>query len=160
MSSYVVNKCILGILDAIDRGVSTEEIRKNPTQYMISGKTKEIVINSGGEGLKLSPEIIEEMANRGDDVAKDILVKDKFRTYSNSSLKFAYLEDEMCNPIRDNPILIEIIKESKLKNTGGMDLVIYQVPVEDWAFKIREEKDFWGCEYIDSYIQGTCKIVK
>jgi methyltransferase-like protein len=140
------------LLDAIDKGVSTDDIRKDPFKYIISGKTMEIVINRGGNGLKICPEIIQEMASRGDKAAKYIIEKNDFMKYSNSDLTYTYFNH------RTNKTLIEIIKEDKLRNTGGMTLCVCQVYVEPFTYTIREEEDRWGSEYIDGWHKEIASI--
>lgn len=144
------------ILAAIDAGATTDEIRKDPMKFLVSGETIEIVINSGGEGLKLSPEIIEEMAKRGDELAKDIIEKKKFIAYSNSDKKFAYLEEFPGSYDRQNKILIEIIKEGKIKNNGGMVLEIHKVHEEGWTYEVCKDDDYWNSEYIKGWSMKIC----
>ena len=149
-------KCINGdkilykILNVIDAGVSTEEIRKDPLKYIVSGETKEIVINLGGEGLKVSHEIIKEMARRGDNTAKYLLEKDIFcRTGDLAGGEmWAYLEKKHGKYERENSILIDIIKEDKIHNVGGWTLDVCKVHVETWAYKICKSNDMFGSEYI------------
>jgi hypothetical protein len=73
------------VLEAIDQGITTEEIRQNPLKYIVSGKTQKIVVNTGGEGLKVSYEIIEEMAKRGDQLAKILLENNEFNKINENS---------------------------------------------------------------------------
>lgn len=148
------------ILDAIDKGATTNEIRQNPLKYLVSGKTKEIVINSGGEGLKVSREILAEMARQGDLLAKRILEKDNFEEIPHRGTKssntfanqWAYLESQYKIYDRENPILIKILKEDRLKNIGGWELIICRVYVEPWSYKIIKSDDLWGSEFVEGTI--------
>lgn len=147
------------VLDAVQNGISPADIYKNPQKYLTSGKIKEIIINLGGEGIKVSPEIIQEMAKRGDDTAITIIKEDLFQTYNAYNfklepLKFAFLEKKGVDD-RENKILIEIIKEGKMKNNGGMHLAVCSVHEESYSYKIIHEKDLWKSESI----KGWHKIV-
>jgi len=155
------------ILDAIDKGATTDEIRSDPIKFMTTGKKKEIVINTGGEGLKLSPTIITEMAQRGDKLAKEIIEKDKFQNYTKNCyplpIKFAFFEKNppiygIPNYDRENKILIDIIKEGKLKNNGGMTLVVAAVYDEYYMYEIKTSCDFYQSEYIDGYHEIIAKM--
>lgn len=155
------------ILNAVDKGISTKEIREDPLKFLTSGVKKEIVINTGGEGLKLSPEIINEMAKRGDKLAKDILEKNKFQNYVQFShtlpIKFAFLENEppiygIANYDRENKILIDIIKEGKLKNNGGMTLMVAAVYEEYYMHEIKMDHDLYQSEYIVGYHEKIAKM--
>src|SRR5689334_4020145 len=75
------------ILEAIDKGVTTEQLRQDPLKYILSGETKEIVINRGGEGLKVSYTILKEMEKRGDKLAKKIIEEDEFENVSSYCLR-------------------------------------------------------------------------
>ena len=119
-SSMVLSK----ILDAVDAGVKTEEIRKDPLKYIISGKTKEIIVNTGGEGIKVSKHILEEMTKRGDKLAMKLLQNNKFKYIEDKKKDenaFLYLENGYKNYDRENKVLIEIIKEGKIENKIGQD---------------------------------------
>jgi len=144
------------ILDIIDSGVSTDDLRKNPTKYLMKGTTKEIIICTGGEGLKVSHEIITEMAKRGDKLAIHLLDKDKFSIIldpiTKAVQKWCYLESKYNKYDRENKILIEILKEGKLHNIGGWTLEIYTVYSEPWSYKICKSDDHWGSEYVKGYI--------
>ena len=149
------------ILFAIDHGAKTNDIRQNPMKYLTSGKTKEIVINSGGEGLKLSPEIIEEMSKRGDQLAKKIIDQNKFINYRQwgkiSNLKFAFLEYSDRQYDRENKVLIQIIKEGKMKNTAGMTLKLIEVYEEPFMYRIENNPDTYGSK--EEYVVGHYKVI-
>lgn len=155
------------VLKAIDSGVTTDEIRRNPLKYLTSGKTKEIVINTGGEGLKVCPEIIHEMAKRGDVLAQEIIDNKSFRTYNTfglgPKLQFAYLKTPhqwIGEYDRTNKTLIQIIKEGTMKNNGGMDLVVAKVYDDsDYEmYQIRNVDDDWSSEYIDGWHKIIAEI--
>jgi len=142
------------ILEAIDKGITTEQLRQDPLKYILSGKTKEIVVNRGGEGLKVSYAILKEMEKRGDELAKKIIEEDKFKYCSkNGDSRWCFLETEHQNYDRENPILIEILKEAKIKNIGGWKLHVYMVPVEPWAYQILTDDDIWRSEYVVGNIE-------
>jgi hypothetical protein len=157
------------ILDAVDRGVSTKELREDYKKHILSGETKKVVINSGGEGLKVSYAILEEMKNRGDKLAAKLLEKDDFHVIDEKwgcfSLKvrdendrkrrdqqWTYLETSYGNYHRENKTLIAILEEKKITNIGGWTLEVCEVPVEDWAYEIVKQDDHWGSETIVYYI--------
>lgn len=155
-SSIVLEK----ILDAVDQGATTKEIRNNPYKYLTSGKTKEIIINIGGAGLKISPEIINEMSRRGDKLAMEIRDENRFHNYVNrygkNPLRFAFLEHMTGCPYfhaydRENGVLKEIIKEGKMRNNGGMTLRIFKVYEEPYMYKVCEDIDDFGSEYIKGW---------
>jgi len=139
------------LLEAIDKGATTDEIRTDVKRYLTSGKKKEIIINTGGEGLKLSPALIEEMAKKGDQLAQKIIDQNRFIDYRFSEEKFAYLEDKHGNYDRSNPILISMLKEGKYENNGGMNLIVCEVYEEPWMYKICKADDHWGSEYIEGW---------
>lgn len=146
------------ILEAVDRGVSTEEIRKDPLRYITTSSTKEIVINTGGEGLKLSPEIVAEMARRQDPWAKEVVAGDHYSKYNTYATEmgaeiplYAYLRRPDHKPDRTNATLIEIIKEKKLGNNGGMRLEVLRVRDDPKAYKVRRNDDHWGSEYVEGW---------
>jgi hypothetical protein len=113
------------ILDAVDRGVSTKELREDYKKHILSGPQKKIVINTGGEGLKGSYNIFQEMAKRGDDLAKILIEKDNFYVicdvfssrlkdayyYDNRDKQWTYLERFDRHYDRENKTLIEILEE-------------------------------------------------
>jgi hypothetical protein len=152
------------ILDAVDRGVTTREIRADPLKYLTSGQTKEIIINTGGEGLKISEEIIIEMAKRGDSLAQQIIKKDDFKNVSyGSPLRYAWLEKSVpfCmfrDYDRENHVLIELIKEGKIGNLGGMELRVCKVYVEDYMYEICNANDGFGSEYILGWNELVAKM--
>lgn len=148
---------LIKIFDAIDRGVTIDELRRDPIKYILSGETKKIVLNIGGEGLKVSYEILKEMEKRGDPLAKKLIEEDNFeeinrydKEYINdpNHNKWCYLETSYKNYDRENKILIEILEEGKIKNIGGWTLHVYDVPIEKWAYKICKAEDMFGSEYI------------
>lgn len=167
MSDIIIEK----ILDAVDRGVPTAELRKDYEKHILSGKTKKIVINSGGEGLKVSYEILQEMKNRGDCLATEIIEKDVFNViddygYSKNAkgdnktrdkqwtfldIKSNYYDYEYD---RENKTLIEIIEENKIKNIGGWDLDVVEVPIEEWAWHIENLRDHWRSEIVNFLISN------
>jgi hypothetical protein len=165
MSSKII---IDKILEAIDKGVTTKEIRENYNKYLISGEEKKIVINTGGEGLIVSYEIIDEMKKRGDKLATRLIEKDDFyiineyygsnkvkkgdKEYTDRKKQWTYLEFNHKNYDRENKILIEILEENKLRNIGGWSLEVEKVPAEEWAYEIRKGDDHWGSEYVDMFI--------
>ena len=154
------------ILEAIDKGHTTDEIRENPMKFIVSGKTKKIVICTGGEGLKLSYEIINEMANRGDQLAKKLIDDDKrwckINNYQSSRCKLSeipkdersevwihYRDQKLYNEYdRTNEHLINIIEEDEIQNIGGWTLQVYTVYDEDWSYQIHNQLDGYGSEYI------------
>ena len=150
------------ILDAIDKGISTKALRENPIKYIVSGKTKKIVINYGGEGLKVSYNIIKEMAKRGDELAIKLLQENKFKeiylacckkeSTDPHANKWTYLERKSKNYDRENKILIEILEEGKLDNIGGWVLQIEIVGVEPWSYKVCKSDDMFGSEYIEGIV--------
>lgn len=156
-------------LDAIDKGISVSEIRKDFRKYILIGKKKEIIVNTGGYGVRVSREIIEEMVKREDKLALDILKNNRFNTYQinnkGDTVLFAYLEDlsEIDDPYgirtpiydRENTTLIQIIKEGKMRNNAGMNLMVAEVydDPEYETYKICESDDLGPhCyEYIKGY---------
>jgi len=163
--NYLMTK----ILEAVDAGAHTSEIRADPLKFLLSGERKEIVVCTGGEGLKVSYTILKEMAVRGDAVAKTIIDKDKFnsishgrfrpvslqnRTFTDDELKemeedlWVYLERGFGSYDRGNRTLIEILKEGKTYNIGGWDLEVFSVPVENGAYKVLKSNDIFGSEYV------------
>ena len=152
------------ILSAIDQGATTQDIRSDPFKYIVSGQTKEIVICTGGEGLKVSYQIIQEMATRGDKLAILLIKNDKFNqlpSYSSeksddpNANRWCYLEKRHSSYDRENPILIEILKENKLHNIGGWTLRVCEVYVEPWSYKVRKSSDHWGSEYVEGAVRKT-----
>ena len=148
------------ILGAIDHGATTQQIRQNPFKFLTSGKTKEIIINTGGEGLKVSREIVVEMARRGDPLATEIIKNNRFKHYSGLMLKepmlFAYLETGGTfhdSYDRENKILIDMIKENKFRNNGGMSLAIYRVYEEPYMYQVCKSDDCWRSEYLVGWSQ-------
>lgn len=182
VDSIEPNLLLEKILDAVDKGIPTSEIRKDPIKYVLSGETKEIVVNVGGDGLKVSYKIISEMAKRGDILAQSLIEKDKFHVickdgiystrlkddyyYSNRDKQWTYLykdklEDDYGDDYfdiydRENKTLIEVLKDG-IRNIGGWVLSIYVVPVERWAYKITRLDDPWGSEYITGHIRNWKK---
>jgi len=156
MEIYII---LQKLLDEIDKGVTTDEIRssiKNNTisKYILGGKKKRIIINHGGRDINISKDILEEMVKRGDDNAKKILNHNFFRKVDKCTGYdgcFVYLDKDR-EPDRENKILIDMIMEKKFKNYGGMTLCVYEVPVEDWCYEIRQNNDMWGTEYIEELI--------
>jgi hypothetical protein len=169
-SKFLVDK----ILDAIENGVTIQQLREDYTKYIVSGKEKKIVINSGGEGLKVSRIILEEMKNRGDQLATTLIEADNFYVinsdgflsskhkdeyyYANRDKQWTYLE-KPCEDKgrgryrsfdydRENQILIDILEEGKIKNIGGWNLEVVRVPVEDWTYEVTNANDHWGSEEI------------
>jgi hypothetical protein len=144
------------ILEAIEHGAKPEEIRADPLKYILSGKTKEIVVCTGGEGLKVSKQIVNEMAKRGDPWAKRKLEKDKFLYLSTAcgcEEAYCYLESAPRRYHRTNAVLIDMLKEDPdLENLGGWCLEVFTVPEEDWAYEIRNNVDLWGSEYVVGWI--------
>lgn len=143
------------ILEAIDRGITTNQLRHDLSEYILSGKTKQIVINRGGEGLKVSYVILKEMEKRGDLLAKKIIDKNEFEKVPIHCIKegndqrWAYLEKDYGMYDRGNTTLIEILKEGQYENIGGWDLVVCNVPIESWAYKICKDDDIYRSEYIE-----------
>lgn len=144
------------VLDAVDAGVKTDDIRQHPHKYVSKGREIEIVINEGGEGLKVSPAIVSEMARRGDELAKQIQAKNKFRRYERSEQSFAYLEHVGVRPARQNKVLIDMIKEGKWRNTAGMDLAVYKV--HEGEYRVLRGTDHWGTEHIEGW-QELVKVM-
>lgn len=139
------------VLDAIDRGITTADLRENPLKYILSGRTHEVVYCTGGEGLKLSREIVEEMARRGSAAAKRHLETGHFQ----KSKPYVYIQHPddgkewtWFDNARHSRTLIKIVKEGKLKNIGGWTLVVAEVPEEDWAWEIKQESDHFRSEYV------------
>ena len=160
-SSIVLDK----ILNAIDNGHTTEEIRKNPLKCLVSGETKKIVICPGGRGLKISYEIIKEMADRGDALSIKLLEKSEgwhmiYKYYSpqecsikdileeKKNIIWIYFEKSYADYDRTNKHLIDIIEEGKLKNIGEWTLQVCTVFVEEWSYKIYSMDNAVGSEYI------------
>ena len=161
------------ILSAIDSGHTTEEIRKDPLKYLVSGKTKKIVISPGGRGLKISYEIIKEMANRGDELSIKLLEDNEdwkmiSEYYSSNHCDLKDILEDQKNKVwihfekscgdydRTNKHLIDIVEENKLINIGGWTLDVCTVYVEDWSYKICSSDDGFGSEYV----VGKLKISK
>lgn len=147
------------LLNVLKKGEPIDNVYENPLKYIVPNKTKKIIINTGGEGLKLSVELIHEMAKRGDSLAQHIIDKNKFQTYSYSDLKFAHLEHDRdtkgdeyspyCDMYdRENKILIDMIESGNCKNTGGMTLEVIKVYDDDAFYKICRSNDHWGSEYV------------
>lgn len=163
MNSIILDK----ILDAIDKGINTKQLREDYKKYILSGKEKKIVINTGGEGLKVSYPILEEMKKRGDKLAEQLIEKDNFYVideegsfsnkiqdeyyFKNRDKQWTYLEspDMIENYDRENKTLIEILEETKLENIGGWDLMVVNVPVEEWAYEIENLNDHWRSERVN-----------
>jgi hypothetical protein len=157
------------LLDCIDNGVSTQELRNDPMKYLVSGEMKTIVINTGGEGLKVSYQMFQEMSKRGDELATKILKEDNFYViddYTCQSRKFEekdatyydsrhkqwnYLGTKRWFYDRENKVLIQMLREKAFKSIGGWSLRTVQVPVEKWAYRVRKLDDWWGSEYIAGY---------
>lgn len=160
------------ILDAIESGISVKEIKKDYKKYITSGITKKIIINTGGEGLKVSYEILEEMKKRGDKLATKLIENDNFYVISNFGITSTQIKDgyyfsnrkkqwtyfeksDHCfydNYDRENKILIDIIEENKIKNIGGWELKVFEVPIEDWTYQIIKTNDHWGSEEIEFFV--------
>ena len=151
------------ILLAIENGVSPKEIRENPIRYIVSGETKKIVICINSCGLKVSYEIVNEMARRGCPYSKQLIEDgDKIKwneivdLYSDFVKISTINKDEInylwvrLNPniFRTNKFLIEIIEEGKINNVGGWILNVVTVYVEDWSYKICNYNDEYASEYI------------
>lgn len=95
---------------------------------------------------------------RGDSLVKQILENNDLeqldencsdiQTSNPNANKWGYLETSYRKYDRENKILIEILKEGKLKNIGGWKLVVCQVYIEPWSYVIKKSDDFWGSEYI------------
>jgi hypothetical protein len=66
--------------------------------------------------------------------------------------QWTFLERDYAEYDRENPILIEILKEGKLGNIGGWSLKIYTVYVEPWSYQIIKSNDIFGSEYVIGYI--------
>ena len=159
-------------LQAIDNGVSVSELKKNPLKYLVSGFTKEIVVWKNGGGGKLSRLYIEEMAKLGDPISLDMISlnpskkyrwyfiekcfpytkndndfdKDKNETFINYS---SYNEE-----YRENEYLISILKNNVIKyNSGGWNMEIYKVYIEEWSYNIIVENDGFGSEIIYGNIE-------
>ena len=142
-------------LEAIERGISPADLRHDPFKYLVSGQTKEVVINTGGEGLKISREILREMAKRGDVNAQYLIERGEFESIGKSDRdKWLFLEQHgrYTDYDRENPILIQILKEGKLHNIGGWSLEVYRVHAEQWTYKILKGNDLWASEYIVGHI--------
>ncbi len=169
MNSKFTNNIIEKLLDAIDNGISTDELRKNRIKYLVSGETKKIVICRGGSGLKISYEIIKTLADKGDKLSQKLLeseywyVIDRyepgFDTYElkdieETKLKKAwiYFKNDNFDYDRENTYLINIIENEKVKNIGGWELCVVKVYVEPWTYKIRERDDMYGSEYVDGLL--------
>lgn len=166
MSQIIIDK----ILDAVDRGISTKELRENYKKHILCGQTKKIVINSGGEGLKISYEILQEMKKRGDSLATQIIEKDIFNVIDDYSFlshrnvkgddknrdkqwTFLDLPRGYFDYDRENKTLIEIIEEDKIKNIGGWTLEVVEVPVEKWSWYIENLNDHWRSETVNFLFQ-------
>jgi hypothetical protein len=137
------------VLAAVDRGVSTAELREDPLKHLLSGRTQEVVYCSGGEGLKVSREIIQEMARRGCEEARAALMAHHFGVLESGE-EWSWLDGA-----RHNHHLIAIIKENKLKNVGGWKLVVALVPEEHWAWYIKHGDDCWTSEYVVGAIKDN-----
>ena len=146
-SCDIVKSCVISILDHIDKGVTTQQIKENVESYIISGKFREIIISKRGFGLKVPEKMIYEMAELGDIHAKRIIEKDDFKEYSNNHSRFAFLVNELGEYDRFNENLIKLIKSNLVD-----EFEICQVPVEEWTYKIRVRDDYWLSEYIDFYV--------
>jgi hypothetical protein len=44
--------------------------------------------------------------------------------------------------------LVQLVEEGLIKNVGGMTLQIVQVPVERWAYEIKNRDDMWQSEFV------------
>ena len=149
-SCDIVKTCIMSILDHIDTGITTNEIRQNIESYIISGKVREIIISKRGFGLKIPEKVVYEMAELGDIHAKRIIENNGFKEYSNNHSNFAFLVNELGEFDRFNENLIKLIKTGNLVD----EFEIYQVPIEEWTYKIRVRNDYWLSEYIDFYVSN------
>lgn len=169
MNSKFTNNIIDKLLDAIDNGISTDELRKNRIKYLVSGETKKIVICSGGSGLKISYEIIKALADKGDKLSQKLLeseywyVIDRyesgFDTYELKDIEekklkkaWIYFKNDNFDYDRENTYLIDIIENEKVKNIGGWKLCVVKVYVEPWTYEIRESNDMYGSEYVDGLL--------
>lgn len=140
------------ILKAVDDGYTTEQIRKHPEKFLVSGKTKKIVISKETNNLPLCYVIIKELANRGDEYSKSIIDNDKgWKQISDDgcfsrSCKLKNIpEQDRCNvwfdfskciDYRTSKHLIDIIEEGKLENIGGWGFEVKTVYEEDWSYRI------------------------
>jgi hypothetical protein len=139
------------ILCAIDHGVTTAEIRADPLKYLVDG-TKEIIINAGGSGICISPAIAEEMIKRGE-CDKSLHVFKKYSSYYvQSDMQYTTVSN------RENPILIQIIKEGVMCNNGGMALQVMEVYNDPALYTVQEERDVLGSEYIDGWHRLVAEI--
>lgn len=125
------------ILDDIERGISVSDVRKNLLRYIYVNSKKEIIINRTNIGIKLNRAIINEMARRGDKTAIEIVTQNKFTHLPNKNgyiYEYAHLYIPGTYKYdRDNKILLDIIKEGKLKNNNSDVLEIYHVSKTEWS---------------------------
>lgn len=171
---YLFNK----ILNVIDSGITTQELRQNPEKYLLNDKHKKIVYWYGGGSCVLSREIIKSMADMGDELCKEIINNEKkykwehicpflFRRtncekddngyyYMNIKGERVNLNnDELCihlgmheKYLRTNEFLIKIIEEEKINNIGGWALDIALVYDDDKSYSIIKENDGFGSETV------------
>jgi hypothetical protein len=109
------------------------------------------VICTGGAGLKLSREIITELATQGDEEAKKILdmgekVWREVRTFIGKPMDEGSLWTLYRN--RESQALVDLVKENRLQNIGGWTLRVVEVPVEKWAYTLEQVEDAYGSEYV------------
>lgn len=109
------------ILEAVDRGVPTDEIRRDPLKFLTSGKTKEIIINTADEyGVMLTTGDCHGSRGSGDRTDPVVI----------EIIKAGRLEI----PGQD-PIILRCFKDiTSVDEAQGLTVV--RVPEEDTCYKI------------------------
>jgi hypothetical protein len=127
-----IEKMIYKITEAIDNGVSTDDIRKNPLEYILSGKKKYLMLNYNGVGINIGENIYEYLLSKGELWIKrlDRMINEVGQVY------YKLIHPDTNELIHEYPLLTSAIinKEIQYNELKDTNIYILEVPEESWTY--------------------------
>lgn len=127
-----IEKIIYKITEAIDNGITTDMIRKEPLEYILSGKKKYIMLNYNGVGINIGENIYEYLLLKGEDWIKRL---DKM-TNEIGQVYYKLINPDTNELIHEYPLLTSAIMNKEILYNELKDTNIYvlEVPEESWTY--------------------------
>lgn len=127
-----IERIIYKITEAIDNGVTTDMIRKEPLEYILSGKKNYIMLNYNGVGINIGENVYQFLLSKGETWIRRL---DKM-TNEIGQVYYKLINPDTNELIHEYPLLTSAIinKEILYNDLKDTNIYVLEVPEETWTY--------------------------